>query len=170
MPKSVYKFVAVDREKCTGCGICEAACSFEKEKVFSSNKSRIKSVRVYPVINVAIACRLCAHPACVMACPCEALEQSEENGVILTDEDKCDGCGWCIEACEFGTITVHPEKKVAIICDLCDGEPKCVDWCPEEALKLTTKDALAHKIRIIAVKKLFKEALGGEDVTLREEA
>ena len=37
-------------------------------------------------------------------------------------------------------MPMNPEKKVVMICDLCDGEPKCVDSCPEEALELGTED------------------------------
>lgn len=155
------KFVAADPDKCVGCRICEYICAFHKEHKFNPLLSRIRSVRVYPYINLAMTCRLCEDAPCVTACPRKALEQSIENGVILIDEDKCNGCGWCIEACDFGAVTLHPEKRVVMICDLCEGEPEplCVKWCPEEALELTTRDLLAQKSRIASVKKLFKEAL-----------
>ena len=44
-------------------------------------------------------------------------------------------------------------------CSFRDGEPKCVEWCPEEALDFTTSEALAQKARISSVKKLFQKAL-----------
>lgn len=157
MSERLRRFVAADPDKCVGCGICEYVCSMEKEKVFNPLKSRIRVVRLNLIANVAIACRLCEDAPCVAACPREALSQSEETGVIMVDEDKCDGCGWCIEACEFGAITLHPDRKVVIVCDLCGGEPKCVDWCPEEALKLVTRDELATKARVEAARKLFGE-------------
>ncbi len=153
------KFVAADPDKCVGCSVCEYICSFEKEKVFNPLKSRIRAVRLRPPINLAVTCRLCENPPCVTACPREALEQSEETGVIMVDADKCNGCGWCIEACDYGAITLHPETRVVIVCDLCDGDPKCVEWCPEEALDFVTPDVLAQKARRTAVKKLFREAL-----------
>jgi Fe-S-cluster-containing dehydrogenase component len=87
------------------------------------------------------------------------LKQSEETGVIMVDDDKCNGCSWCIEACDYGAITLHPELKKVRICDLCEGDPKCVKWCPEEALDFTTKDQLAQKARIAVTKKLFKESM-----------
>jgi Fe-S-cluster-containing hydrogenase component 2 len=155
------KFVSADPEKCVGCQTCEYICAFEKDKVFNPLKSRIRVVRLYPD-NLAIACRLCEDAPCVLACPRKALEQSQETGVILIDEKKCDGCGWCIEACEFGAITLHPNKKVVICCDLCDGKPKCVEWCPEEALELTTTDVLAQKARVSATKKLFQATTEGK--------
>ncbi len=33
------------------------------------------------------------------------------------------------EACPFGAITLHPERNVAIKCDLCGGNPQCVSFC-----------------------------------------
>jgi carbon-monoxide dehydrogenase iron sulfur subunit len=156
---SVRKFVSADPEKCVGCAVCEYICSFEKEKAFNPLKSRIRVVRLHPLINLSVTCRLCEDPPCVAACPRDALEQSGENGVIIIDEEKCNGCGWCIEACDYGAITLHPESRVVFACDLCDGEPKCVEWCPEEALDFTTPDLLAQKARRAVVKKLFQEAM-----------
>ncbi|MBE0512873.1 4Fe-4S dicluster domain-containing protein [Candidatus Bathyarchaeota archaeon] len=153
------KFVSADPDKCVGCAVCEYICSLEKEKVFNPTKSRIRMVRLHPLINLSVTCRLCEDPPCVAACPRDALEQSKETGVIMIDEEKCNGCGWCIEACDYGAITLHPETRVVFTCDLCDGEPKCVEWCPEEALDFVTKDILAQKARIAVVKKLFQEAM-----------
>jgi len=153
------KFVSADPEKCVGCCVCEYACAMKKENTFNPLKSRIRVVRIHPLINLALTCRLCEDPPCVAACPRDALTQSEENGVIMVDEDKCNGCGWCIEACDYGAITLHPENKVVFVCDLCDGDPECVKWCPEEALDFVTSDVLAQKARITAVKRLFVEAL-----------
>jgi Fe-S-cluster-containing dehydrogenase component len=130
-----------------------------KEETFNPMKSRIRVVRLNPLINLSLACRLCEDPPCVAACPRDALTQSEETGIIQVDEDRCNGCGWCIEACDYGAVTLHPENKIVFICDLCDGDPECVKWCPEEALDFVTADILAQKARITAVKKLFQEAL-----------
>jgi len=130
------KFVSADPEKCVGCQVCEYICSLTKEGAFNPLKSRIRVVRINQLINLAVTCRLCEDPPCVAACPRDALTQSEETGLIMVDEDKCNGCGWCIEACDYGAIMLHPEKKVVFVCDLCQeqGEPQCVKWCPEEAL------------------------------------
>jgi len=153
------KFVSADPAKCVGCCVCEYACSYEKEKTFNPLKSRIRVVRLDSIVNLSVTCRLCEDAPCVAACPRDALTRSEETGVIMVDEDKCNGCGWCIEACDFGAIMLHPEKKVVFVCDLCDGNPKCIEWCPEEALDLVTEDILAQKARFGVVKKLFQETL-----------
>jgi len=154
------KFVSADPEKCVGCQVCEYACSMIKEKAFNPLKSCIRVVRINQLANMSVTCRLCEDPPCIVACPRDALTQSEETGVIMVDKDKCNGCGWCIEACDYGAIMLHPDEKVVYVCDLCKdkGEPQCVKWCPEEALTLVTSDVLAQKARIGAVKKLFAEA------------
>lgn len=153
------KFVSADPEKCIGCTVCEYACSVTHEKTFNPTKSRIRALRLGPINNLAVTCRHCEEPACVAACPRDALTQDENTGVITIDKDKCNGCGWCIEACDYGAMMLHPETKTVYVCDLCKekGEPQCIKWCPEEALTLVTSDVLAQKARIGAVKKLFQE-------------
>jgi carbon-monoxide dehydrogenase iron sulfur subunit len=128
-----------------------------KEKTYNPTKSRIRTIRMGPLVNLSITCRHCEDPACVAACPKEALSQEEKTGVIMVDEDKCNGCSWCIEACPFGAMLLHPKKKVVSTCDNCKdlGEPQCVKWCPEEALEFVTADVLAQKSRQKSVKHLL---------------
>jgi len=99
---------------------------------------------------------MCEDSPCVTACPHKALTQSAENGVIIVNDNMCDGCGWCVKACEFGAIALDPKPTVRI-CDLCSDReegPMCIEWCPEDALELTTADLLAQKARIEAVRKM----------------
>jgi len=138
------KFVSVDPAKCTGCGICELACSQEKGEA-SQLQSRIRVVRMKPLFNFALACRSCEDAKCVKACPEKALSQAEGTGVIMVSDKKCKGCDWCVQACEHGGIEIHPETGLAIACDLCGGEPKCIEFCPEEALELVATDEEAEK-------------------------
>jgi TPP-dependent indolepyruvate ferredoxin oxidoreductase alpha subunit len=133
---SLNQFINCDNEKCVGCDICEYTCSWEKEKVFNPLKSRIRSVRISQTHNMAVTCKACKDPACIAACPEKALSQIGENNTIHVDEEKCNGCGWCIEACEYGAVTLHPSKGKVIVCDACNGKPVCIDFCPESALSL----------------------------------
>jgi TPP-dependent indolepyruvate ferredoxin oxidoreductase alpha subunit len=136
---TVNQFVSCKPYKCVGCDICEYVCSWEKEKVFNPVKSRIRALRIDVLSNIAVACRVCIDAPCVAACPRDALSQSPENGTILVDEEKCDGCGWCIGTCEYGAITLHRDTGKPIVCDTCGGDPQCIQWCPESALSFEGK-------------------------------
>jgi TPP-dependent indolepyruvate ferredoxin oxidoreductase alpha subunit len=138
---SVNQYVSCDNTKCVGCDICELACSWEKERVFNPKKSRIRAVRLNQLYNMAIACRICIDAPCVSACQRDALSFSKENRTIEVDVDKCDGCGWCIGSCQYGAVTLHPTTRKAIICDTCNGDPECIDACPESALSLTGRSS-----------------------------
>lgn len=141
------KFVSVDPSKCIGCGICEYACTVEKgEGIWNPIRSRIRVVRMAPVFNFALTCRGCKDAKCVKACPEKAISQSEATGLLIVDEGKCKGCDWCVQACDHGGIIIHADTGKAIACDLCAGEPKCVETCPEEALVVVDSDEAADKL------------------------
>ena len=136
---TVNQFIYCDPTKCNGCVVCEYACSMVKEESFNPVKSRIRAVRLNILLNIAMTCRTCEDAPCVGACLNGALTQSTENKTLSVDEKRCRGCGWCIDACEYGAITLHPITKKPIVCDMCHGEPVCVQWCPESALSLKGK-------------------------------
>jgi carbon-monoxide dehydrogenase iron sulfur subunit len=149
------KFVSVDPSKCTGCGICEYACTLEKgETIWNPIRSRIRVVRMTPLINFALTCKACKDAKCVKACPEKALSQSENTGILIINDKKCKGCDWCVQACEHGGITIHSDTGKAIACDLCQGEPKCIESCPEEALSMVDSDEAAEKLFNDALEKL----------------
>ena len=141
------KFIIADPEKCTGCRVCELICSASKDKTFNPRMSRIKAVKIEPAFDTAMTCRLCDKPSCVKFCPRKAMRQDERTGVIIVDEKRCDGCGWCAQVCEFGAVTQHPVKKVVVMCDLCGESPRCIEFCAPKALELTTIDAISEKSR-----------------------
>ncbi len=157
-----YDHIICDPAKCIGCRICEYACSATKTGGFDPSMSRIRVVRIEPITMTAISCRLCADAPCVIACPRDALSRSEKNGVIVVDTDKCDGCGWCVEACDFGAVVINPSIKKAEICNLCEDQengPRCVEFCPKEALSLSSPEKLRQQARREVVAKLFEELL-----------
>jgi electron transport protein HydN len=147
---SKYEYIACDPEKCVGCQICEYVCSHNKTDEFNTFRSRIRTVREHKILMTAVACRTCEDAPCVIACPRDALTQDTDTGVIRVDTGRCDGCAWCIEACDFGAISINPRTKLAEICDLCEDEedgPQCVKWCPKDALELTIPDRRAQRTR-----------------------
>jgi len=148
----MFKFVNVDIAKCSGCRVCEYTCSLEKNGTFNPARSMIRAVRIYPNTNAALNCRMCTDPKCVLNCPRKALTQCEETGVINVNDELCNGCGWCIKVCDYGAILLEPKspdsnKSVVRMCDLCkdrENGPACIEWCPEEALELSTTDLFAQ--------------------------
>ncbi|UCC76217.1 MAG: 4Fe-4S dicluster domain-containing protein [Anaerolineales bacterium] len=147
---SKYEYIANDPQKCVGCQMCEYICSYTKNGAFNSLRSRTRTVRVDEILITSLACRTCENAPCVIACPRDALTQDPDTGIIRVDEGRCDGCAWCIEACDFGAISINPGTKLVEICDLCENEedgPQCVMWCPKKALELTTPDKRGQKKR-----------------------
>jgi anaerobic carbon-monoxide dehydrogenase iron sulfur subunit len=144
--KQPRKFISVDPGKCIGCGVCEYACTVEKgEGNWNPIRSRIRVVRMAPVFNFALSCRACEDAKCVKACPEKAISQSQETNLLIIDETKCKGCDWCVQACDHGGITIHADSGKAIACNLCEGQPKCKEACPEEALDIVESDEEADK-------------------------
>ena len=147
------KLILCDPDKCDGCGICELVCSNVKEGAFNPSLSRIRTVRLDHVANMAIACRQCETPKCVEAChKSEALKM--EDHILVCDPEKCTLCGWCVEECPFGCL--FPDSRAGqmsvVACDLCvhdriDKMPPCVKYCPKEALSLMPAGFLAQKER-----------------------
>ena len=165
MSKEVSKereFVGVNFEKCTGCRVCELVCALQQENSFDPKLSRIKVLRLHQLVNMPVTCRLCEDAPCVRSCPRDALSQSEETGVISVDDSKCDMCGWCIEACKYGAMFLSEDKKTVKVCNLCDGEPQCIEWCPESALSLMTQKEFDQKARKITIKKLIPDTWRSE--------
>ncbi|MFW6117035.1 MAG: 4Fe-4S dicluster domain-containing protein [Thermoproteota archaeon] len=151
-------FLFVDPEKCVGCHICELVCSWEKEGTYNPLKSRIRVIHIPPFLNLAITCRLCEDTPCISACPRDALSKSPKTGAILVDDDRCDGCGWCIDACPYGAIKDDVDTNTVLVCDLCGGEPKCKDLCPEEAIDYMSEESDIQKAWIAASRKCIESA------------
>ncbi len=111
-------------------------CSLEHEKTgINPDRSRIKVQNISDKgLYIPSTCHLCEEAACVQSCPTEALFQNTVTGIIEVDVNECTGCGLCVEACEFNSISIHPENNIAAICDLCGGELKCVKYCLRKVL------------------------------------
>ena len=127
--------LTIDAAKCTACRACELACSFAKEGVYSPTLSRIHVVQVHSAgVNVPIVCVNCADAPCIPACPVGAVYRDLRVPVVRIKEDECIGCGACITACPFGAVDRPLGKDVALMCDLCEGEPACAVDCVYGAL------------------------------------
>ncbi|OGS68983.1 MAG: hypothetical protein A2Y96_00010 [Firmicutes bacterium RBG_13_65_8] len=104
--------MSVDGGLCDGCGKCVEACPQEPPAV------RLPGPAV---------CRQCGVAPCVEACPNSALSRHPDTMAVLVDRSRCEGCGACVDACALSGVVIAAGK--AVICDLCGGNPRCVQAC-----------------------------------------
>ena len=141
------------------------ACSLVNEGQVNLSLSRIQviqnSFEKWPDDVTIEQCRQCVEPACVKACPTEALEADPEYGnVRRVDAEKCIGCGSCVQACPYtpSRPVLAPDENSddnlkSRKCDLCahapfhwdnagggpGGKQACVEVCPVGAIEFTTR-------------------------------
>jgi Fe-S-cluster-containing hydrogenase component 2 len=127
--------ILVNEVACTGCGLCELVCSMSKEKESNPAKSRIHVERhMMEGTMIPRVCINCTAPPCVEVCPTGALRKDEVTGTVYLDYKVCTDCGDCVDACLVSALRLTPEGNL-IKCDLCDGKPECVRWCPTGAIE-----------------------------------
>ena len=128
------KRILVNVDCCSGCRRCEMICSFSHENRFGSSISRITVMKkdIFG-LDLPVICWHCNPCNAMESCPTQALERNEK-GLVFVKEEKCVGCGICLEKCTIGAIRLHPKSKIPLICDQCDGKPLCVEKCPTKAL------------------------------------
>lgn len=151
-----------DPLECTGCRLCELACSFFFYKAYNPKAARLRVIRFESGIDLPVACRHCHVARCQEACPEDAISRSSQ-GLIFVNVKKCTGCGACVEACPFGAMYMHPTLNVAINCIVC-GE--CAKVCPVQTIKYLTPDQIAQRRRRRYVKAIEERVLNQIGVSL----
>ena len=158
-----YWAYAVDTTRCIGCCACMRACRDENavpEGVFRTWVERYRVAEDGRVsVDVATAndhvfepvagevakaffvpkiCNHCEKSVCNQVCPVGAAFRTDD-GVVLVDGEHCIGCGYCVQACPYGSRFINPKNHLADKCTFCYhrlGEglaPACVHTCPREA-------------------------------------
>ena len=142
-PKEI--FVRLDR--CMGCHTCEMACAIEhsaSKNLYSAiseqpqPKHRVYVESVAPD-SIPVLCRHCEDAPCMHACISGAIERNND-GVVMTNPDRCIGCWTCVMVCPYGVIGRHLQEHKAYRCDRCPDleTPACVSACPTKALVYDT--------------------------------
>ncbi len=109
--------MAIDVDKCTGCGNCAVACHMENNvpfRVDESDKSRnmawlriykVTNGAEYPNIRIAYFARPCMqcdhHTPCVSVCPASATNYDKSTGIVDQINTRCIGCRYCMAACPY---------------------------------------------------------------------
>ena len=77
-------------------------------------------------------------------------ENKERNGVAMIrqiihiDEEKCNGCGICANACHEGAIDIIDGKAKLVRENFCDGFGDCLPGCPTGAITFEEREAPAY--------------------------
>ena len=143
--------ILVDLKRCIGCHTCTMACRMENniqvgswigvETVGGPHADTAKGT--YPNVSMYFVpkmCNHCRHPPCLPTCPTSAIHK-REDGIVLVDKQKCNGCGLCAKACPYEIPRVNREAVVVEMCTLCSHridkelEPFCVTCCITRAFE-----------------------------------
>ncbi len=100
-------------------------------------------------------CNHCTRPVCAEACPTGAMYKRREDGIVLRNEDECQGFRFCAEACPYKKIYFNYAKNISQHCIMCfprleEGvAPACARQCPGRMMfvgMLDDKEGPIHKL------------------------
>lgn len=133
-----------DSQRCIKCFTCEVACkqwrnippaTFRLRRVYEEAAGSFPKVtRTFH----SVGCQHCPDAPCIGVCAPGALSK-RQDGVVVVDSGKCDGCRDCLDACPFD-VPDFDSDGILQLCDLCSdrlaegGRPLCADVCPTQAL------------------------------------
>jgi formate dehydrogenase iron-sulfur subunit len=117
------------------------------------------------------SCLHCKEASCEKVCSEDAISHSKYDTVVV-DEDKCVGCGYCVEYCPFDVIQLKTlkdglvEKRKAYKCTMCIDrldqglQPACATACHAGSIVYGNKEELLAKAetRLQDVKDRFPNA------------
>lgn len=81
-------------------------------------------------------CNHCTKPACLAACPNEAIYKREQDGIVLVDQEKCKGARLCNAACPYDKVYFNMVTQKSQKCIFCFPRveqgvaPACARQCP----------------------------------------
>lgn len=91
--------LVVDLAACDRCERCGVVCAAANGA--ADGAGAMLSLREHATFE--LVCRRCQHASCVVACPFDALERSDD-GIVKRHNLRCVSCKSCAIACPFGTI------------------------------------------------------------------
>lgn len=160
------KIVYVELDRCIACHNCERACLFQKSEHHAGTTASIfVSVDMVRRRIFAGTCLQCEEAHCMAVCPVNALSRDPLTSAVVVDSRTCIACRMCIFACPYGYMNLDDTSHRATKCDLCGGDPRCVQMCMANALHFDSLQALEERRRNRPDKRLGLRAvpISGED-------
>ena len=122
---------------CIGCMLCQIACSYTKHNTINLSLSRIHIFSNLDNYKIKIdVCRQCKICKCISACKYGAFKRDNETGGVYINNESCQACYACVDACPFSAVSIDTKENLPIVCDLCNGDPQCIKICPSRAITI----------------------------------
>lgn len=136
----------IDLKKCIGCRTCFVACKSENNTPLRTDWRTVveRESGVYPNPKrefISLSCNHCDDPACIKACPVDAITKRDADGIVLIDQELCNGCRYCMFVCPYGAPRIDTDSGKVSKCTMChhriDGnlEPACATSCLTRAIQ-----------------------------------
>ncbi|MDF2541171.1 MAG: hypothetical protein K0S47_889 [Herbinix sp.] len=79
--------------------------------------------------------------------------------IIKINEELCNGCGLCVNACHEAAIGLIDGKAKLLRDDYCDGLGNCLPVCPTNAITFEEREALEYNEEEVKRNMMIKEAM-----------
>ncbi|MFZ7132823.1 MAG: 4Fe-4S dicluster domain-containing protein [Eubacteriales bacterium] len=161
------KSFLIDINHCFGCYCCQLACKDEHVgndwtpyakpqpntgqywgKLKEYERGQVPKVKLSYIF---VPCQHCDDAPCISACPVDGVIYKRDDGLVIIDPVKCNGCMNCVDACPYGAIYFNNDLGIAQKCTGCahlldkygwNNLPRCADVCATEAIKFGEESEL----------------------------
>ncbi|MFQ5602729.1 MAG: 4Fe-4S dicluster domain-containing protein [bacterium] len=113
---------------------------------------------------LARICNHCTYPACLAACPRNAIYKRPEDGIVLIDQKECRGYRKCVEACPYKKSMYRGNTRISEKCIAC--YPRVEGSDPEanrQPMETRCMASCIGQIRLQGLVKMNKEGRWIED-------
>ncbi len=123
--------IRIDKQKCTGCGLCENICSLFHNGLINKKMSavRIRMDVLGDSVHKPEICLQCTNMKCLEGEMLTKEEQFAEKKKFIWNNIQR------VFSCPFNGCFFYDGKVYR--CDLCGGDPQCVKVCTTTALTIT---------------------------------